>query len=307
MIDLDAAVRAALGAGARVVHTAPSVYATSHVIEDVVVHLADGRTRTLLLKRLDELLPGASAAKPQLVRDVHREIDVYRHLLPRAAIGTAECVAAGDRWLLLEKPDGTELYQHGDLEMWRAVARWLPGAHERLTASLDGAPRRVRDRLLRLDADWFSLWPRRVTATLERTTDRTWARAVSDRYDLVVDRLAAAPATVLHGELYASNVLVCGELPSPRVCAVDWEMASLGPAVIDLAALVSGSWSEDARAAIVSAYCEIAPVDDADLAAARLHLAMQWLGWSPTWQAPADHAHDWLTDARSLSALLGLT
>ena len=37
----------------------------------------------------------------------------------------------------------------------------------------------------------------------------------------------------------------------------------------------------------------------ADLARCRLHLALQWLGWSPDWRPPPEHAHDWLGEALS--------
>ena len=38
----------------------------------------------------------------------------------------------------------------------------------------------------------------------------------------------------------------------------------------------------------------------------RLHLAIQWLGWSRDWSPPAEHAHDWLADALRLAEGLGL-
>jgi hypothetical protein len=39
---------------------------------------------------------------------------------------------------------------------------------------------------------------------------------------------------------------------------------------------------------------------------ARLHLAVQWLGWEPTWSPPAEHRHDWLAEALEIAGALGL-
>ncbi|HWH92703.1 MAG TPA: phosphotransferase, partial [Baekduia sp.] len=130
-------------------------------------------------------------------------------------------------------------------------------------------------------------------------------------WEQAVARLAAWPATFLHGEFYASNILVAD---GGAVCVrpVDWEMAGVGPGVLDLAALVAGGWSAEDRERMVRAYHDALPAGDRPawpelvdaLAHARLHVAVQWLGWSPGWTAPADHAHDWLGEARALAAEL---
>lgn len=95
---------------------------------------------------------------------------------------------------------------------------------------------------------------------------------------------------------------------------VDWEMAALGPGLVDLAALVAGGWSDEQRTAIAQAYFEAMPPPRArawdDFARAldycRLHLAVQWLGWSPDWSPPRAHAQDWLGEAVRLAEGLGL-
>jgi thiamine kinase-like enzyme len=124
----------------------------------------------------------------------------------------------------------------------------------------------------------------------------------------------ALPVTFIHGEFYASNVLV--DDGGTRVCPVDWEMAALGPGLIDLAALTAGRWTEPEREALVLAYMTaLAPRRGwpppraeflAALACCRLHLALQWLGWSERWSPPAEHAHDWLHEALALADVLGL-
>jgi hypothetical protein len=37
-----------------------------------------------------------------------------------------------------------------------------------------------------------------------------------------------------------------------------------------------------------------------------LHLAVQWLGWSPRWTPPPEHTHNWLDEALRLAEKLGL-
>ena len=46
-----------------------------------------------------------------------------------------------------------------------------------------------------------------------------------------------------------------------------------------------------------------APIDDllATLDWCRLHLAVRWVGWAPSWSPPREHRHDWLREALSLA------
>jgi thiamine kinase-like enzyme len=94
------------------------------------------------------------------------------------------------------------------------------------------------------------------------------------------------------------------------VAPIDWENAAVGPGVIDLAALTTGAWSDEERERIASGYTEQAAalghaVERAELfellELARLHLAVQWLGWEPTWLPPAEHRHDWLAEALEIA------
>jgi thiamine kinase-like enzyme len=142
---------------------------------------------------------------------------------------------------------------------------------------------------------------------------------IADRYDVVVTRLMELGVTLIHGEFYGSNVLVRETPPTAsagRICPVDWEMASLGPGLLDLAALTSGAWTDTQRQAMASAY-RSAMFDAGSPAPSlpqlleslnwcRLHLAIQWLGWSDDWQAPPDQAHDWLDEAARVASMLGL-
>jgi thiamine kinase-like enzyme len=99
------------------------------------------------------------------------------------------------------------------------------------------------------------------------------------------------------------------------VSPIDWESAALGPGVVDLAALTTGAWSASEREQIAGGYFEQAASlgnvhDERELLEtlelARLHLAIQWLGWEPTWLPPAEHRHDWLAEALGIAGSLSL-
>jgi thiamine kinase-like enzyme len=126
-------------------------------------------------------------------------------------------------------------------------------------------------------------------------------------YETVIDRLASLPRTLVHGELYASNVLLAGD----RVCVVDWELAGVGPGVLDLAALTAGLADDDAS--VLAETYRLAreePPDAKELAfeldCARLHLAIQWLGWSADWTPPPEHTLDWRAELPRLTERVGL-
>jgi len=100
------------------------------------------------------------------------------------------------------------------------------------------------------------------------------------------------------------------------VCPIDWEVAAVGPGLIDLAALITGGWNDQERSALVRAYAaagssrepSAAKLDEIGetLDYCRLHLAVQWLGWEPSWSPPAEHRQDWLAEATRLARALEL-
>ena len=267
----------------------PYAYSTSHRLDVVEVVLQDGTRRELLRKdlRWSELHAGALAAKPAFLHDRRREIDAYR-LLAGEGLGTPTCYESEDEdCLLLERVAGVELWQVGELETWVAAARWLARLHSRFASSPPKA-----GSLLRYDAAYFSLWLSRALRAQPSLAPHLAG------YERVIGILCGSPPTLVHGEFYASNILAAGT----RIAAVDWEMAGIGPGVLDLAALVSG-WGSAERAAIVAGYGDTPP---SALDAAELHLALQWLGWSPDWTPPPEHGRDWLLVARQAAERMGL-
>jgi len=320
---LQLALRDSLGGSPRIVHLErrPLAYCTSFAIEELDVHLADGRTLQLVFKNLSRaaLVEAARHARPSFLHDSRREIETYRTILREGCLGTATWYGAVvapplDRyWLFIERVAGTVLWQIGDLSAWHDVARWLARLHARFA---DRSTRPAHEvPLLTYDGAFYRRWLTRARAAVGASDDSRAARFahLADRYERAVEALAALPKTFIHGELYASNVLVQQTSSGRRVCPIDWEMAAIGPGPIDLAALTAGSWSEDDRRAMALAYHAALPAGTWTAAAlldaleyCRLHLAVQWLGWAEGWTPPPEHAHDWLGEALRVAERLGL-
>jgi Ser/Thr protein kinase RdoA (MazF antagonist) len=230
-----------------------------------------------------------------LLEDPTREAAAYREVVAPLGIGP-RCLATGDDWVLLERLEAPALWQIGELTVWVEVAKWVAGLH-RLLAAVDIAEVPLVDH----DAAFYRAWRERA--------ERAGAPVlVLEAHDRATERLLALPATVIHGDLYPSNLLV-DPGPPLRVWPVDWELIGHGPAVLDLAALSSGLWTAEQRAAMVDAYTSsaersVASQCAASLDAARLHLCVQWLGTDPSWQPPPEHDHDWMSEALELAAAL---
>jgi hypothetical protein len=304
----------------REVRRRPSEYRTSFPLEELELALQDGATLHLVFKRLDwdALGDEARLAKPRFLHDPMREPAVYGSVLDSAPSGPPRCYGSvidpeGPRhWLFVEWVDGRELFQVGERQLWEATASWLGTMHLRLGEQLDR--HLACGHLLDHDRAHYRRWIERATS-FARASGQPQSRALSldrlaARYEPAIDELLAMPKTVIHGELYASNVLVAGDAAHPRICPVDWELAATAPGLLDLAALVSGGWSDADRAAIVSAYRSTAgpaSFSTRQLDLARLQLAVQWLGWAePSWNPPAGQQQDWLGEALALAERLEL-
>ncbi len=299
---------------ARLTHR-PCAYGSSYPIEELELAFADGSELALTFKDSSGPRP---AAKPDFVHDPRREIAVYESLLAGAGLETAICYGVledsegGARGLLLEKVAGVELYQSGDPAQWRSAAAWLADFHAHFAARAESWAESLP--LLRIDAAYLRRWAARaIEFTRASGADRRALVRLIDGYDHVVERLVALPVTVIHGEFYPANVLL--RKTDARICPIDWEMAAIGPGLIDLAALTGGRWADRERRALVRSYREAAPAAhalssetdfDQALSCCRLHLAVQWLGWAPDFTPPPEQRHDWLREALDLATRLGL-
>jgi hypothetical protein len=301
------------------------MYRSSFTLENLEVEFSTGETLQVVFKDLspDALSRAGRLAKPAFLLSPQREIDVYRKILGPHGIGAPACYGAVMEpahhryWLFLEQAPGVELYQVGEIDVWARVARWLSGVHETLAPHVLRLSKDVP--LLQHDSDYYRTWRRRASAALSSSgshSDPVGSRRLSawlrERYPQLMAGLMDLPVTIIHGELYASSVLVDVRGGVAAVRAVDWEMAAAGPGLVDLAALTSGKWAEARRGEIARAYWEQAVASGANPWAAsfneftasldlcRLQLAFQWLGWSSDWVPPPQQTHDWMAEAIQL-------
>jgi thiamine kinase-like enzyme len=345
-----------------------SLHSSSYAIENIEVELDDGQRWRMVLKDMspNSVLAFQHHVRPSLVYQPEREIEVYHKILdPR--LGTPICYGSPPGpgqpyWLFLERVDGRPLWQFGRLEPWQEAARWLARLHTELDSKNQASGIPTSHYLLRYDERFFSMWLERAERFLGRKAAfraseiRHRFRRLANRYDRVLDKLRRLPTSFVHGEFYASNILVRswargsktirsvgrddrkgtkGSLGSGTpyrpgtngallsdapyrscICPIDWEMAGIGPGLIDLAALTAGNWSDDCRRMMVAAYGETLGTENGwtgsltDLLEAvdycQLQLCLQWLGWAESWSPPEEHAQDWLCEALRLGEKLGL-
>lgn len=280
----------------------PWAYGSSHQLESIELQLDDGSTFELLAKTH---VHGGTGVPGEDARDARREVVAYSKFLREGDTGAPAFYGAirdaSSTTLLLERIEGTELYQLGDPEAWFAAARWLARLHARFHDATKATGLLDRDRA------WYEMRWQRALEVADRSDEGSDARVAMLEADYfgAVDRLLELPRTIVHGEFYPANILVQSSPKGPRIRPVDWEMAGLAPGVLDLAALVAGRWSEAQRDAMTRAYRDAtaagAAGDDTafrrSLDDARLVLAVQWLGWAEDWDPPGEQANDWLAEA----------
>jgi len=303
--ELADALARALPAPVRIRARRASPYASSFPLAELDVETGSGERLTVVWKDLspDALLPAARAARDGVAGDPARELRAYA-LLDGAGLDTPRRIAAveepGRTWLFLEAVPGARLEHVGDPAAWAATARWLARAHAVL-------PARVLARARENERQWPPHWqppdPDTLAAAAPDPQRRRRLAALAPALAAAGARLADVPAGVIHGELYAANVLI-GE--HGRVCALDWETIARGPALLDLATLTAGAWEQPGDP-LAAAYRDALPdpppaaTFHADLAAARLLTAARWLATPASWTPPPEQARDWLADAEAIA------
>jgi thiamine kinase-like enzyme len=317
-----------------------SVYSSSYWIENLLVEFKDGQKVRVVFKDVSAsaVVAFAQNVRPRLLHQPEREIEVYQKILhPR--LGTPICYGAVSSgklqryWLFLERVEGKHLWQFGRMEHWEEAARWLARLHTEF--AVGGLPPGVArlDHLIQYDERFFQIWMARAEKFLRSKllstspkTRRGFGR-LADRYNRVVQTLRSLPRCFIHGDFYPSNVLIRragteatevgegGSCLSGGVCPVDWEMAGIGPGLLDVASLASGDWSDVLKRKMVAAYRQALepekgwPPAMPDLMEAleycQLYIAVQWLGWAEAWSPPEQHGRNWLREALRLAEKLG--
>jgi hypothetical protein len=302
----------------------PWEYATSAPLELITILTGEGREHDFVLKHMGprHLSEQVRRAKPSFVVDWRREIEVYRRLMAPmrigpTLIGSKIAPETDTYWLLLEHVPGPRLFEVGEHAAWAATAYWLGAFHGRTDTIANAA---VRDGAGLIDChrDWYRAWIDRAllffgTDGPSRSRhDGKALRWLAERYDTVIDHLLSLPSTLIHGEFYPTNVIITGDGDGLLPCPIDWETASVGPGVLDLAALTAGEWREEDRRDMTAAYLAGSgmqiTIDDLFESAqfAHIQLAVQWLGWFGRRSAPDSHPRDWLADAIDRAEALNL-
>ena len=294
---------------------------TSYSLVDLEIDFESGDVLRILLKDLglESLHEIARLVKPEFLYNPMREIKTYQELLARNCLDTAHYHGAVVRpeknrfWLFLERISGLRICAVNDFSAWCDAARWLARLHARFAGEADRLTQSVP--LLRFDAAFYRVWLERALMFRSDELAQSVRETLKRSYLRAIERLIQLPSTLIHGEFFASNILVQQTREGWRIRPVDWEMAAVGPGLVDLAALTSGAWSHAERTEMAAAYHDILlsdgtrglQLDDLLLALddCRLYLAIQWLGWAPEWSPPAENAHDWLSEAISLSDHMG--
>lgn len=294
-------------------------YTTSSPLYTATIDTGDGRPVPVVVKDVTRsaLLAGAAAVKPAFLHDPHRELGVYRDILagvpgPPVLFG-AHVDASATSVLVLERVEGLELCDVGVVDVWARAAAWF-GTFHASRPDAGAVP------LVAHDAGARARWRERALATAARLGSRDRSRVVAAV--AVFDGPAAAvlDATirgVVHGEAYPSNIVVGGArvdgtvATTPRICPVDWETTGVGPVLLDVAALTTGEWPDEDRDRVLGAYREAAAAGgvvfadfEVELAACRLQLAIQWLGWFVDRDPPSRRARDWVAEAVAAAEVL---
>ena len=162
--------------------------------------------------------------------------------------GGADAQAPDDiAWIIVNKVDGVELWQMGDVAVWRAIRR-VAGRVPRSVRRGGGRDPRCRrvSRQRRRRVGGHVDGAPGVAAVRRVYGDPQAAIVVLTRRDAIVAEWATLPVRYIHGELYPSNVLVGpGITPSSdddRCAAGRLGDDRAGPATLDVAAL-SGGWA----------------------------------------------------------------
>jgi len=298
-----------------------SEYCSSYLIEELDLTFDDGMTLQLIFKDLSKaaLLTSAGYIKPAFFYNPLREIDTYRKILSQHKLGTAACFGAHidaeqkQYWLFLERVPPVLLWQMGDMGCWDETARWLAGMHSYLVRETELRESQHIGHLIKYDERFYRRWIDRAVEFVregDTSPDRESANAIAAigaNYDRVIEHMLSLPVTVIHGEFFASNILLDSDPEHFRLCPVDWEMAAVAPGLVDLAGLTSGHWTTTQKNTMARAYYDALPDSSPvkcgwrkfsiDLEFCRLHQAVQWLGWSPGWSPPPEHAQSWLHEA----------
>jgi thiamine kinase-like enzyme len=279
-----------------IVDRSPEPNSSTFPVEIVTCRVAKGDPVTLLCKYSR---PGQARLPAWHVSHGHRhgvgyEALVYRHVLEPLRMTTPRLwgtYESGDEgWLAIEYLRDCVRVKSAPEEIDR-VADWIGQFHAR-------NQRRLREPALtfvsRYSADYYRGWAQRTVAYARKhRRDCRKVEAVCDAFEEGIEALLTPPLTIIHGELYPSNVLY----RSGSIHPVDWESAAIGAGEIDLVALTEQWPAEDVercQRAYVRARWPSGDVDtgfERRVWAARLYLLLRWTGTPRAWSTRGARSH----------------
>lgn len=225
-----------------------------------------------------------------------REVGVYRSLAPQLPVQTPALIAADATggWLVLEAIPVATSPEAWTADDYRRAVRVLASLHERfwnLSEDLSVYPWLARP--LTNDFEIYVLSAvgavekmmvdnrhPLITGSLEVLTS---LGQLLTQVEVMAEKLRAAPATLLHGDFHPGNIYLQDE---DEVVVFDWQLAGVGPGVLDLITFVNAcSWER--------ADLPLAPEALFDLyrEEMRLRVAAEWP--DDEWQELLDQARMW--------------
>jgi aminoglycoside/choline kinase family phosphotransferase len=244
---LEQGLSAYFGRPVRIIRLQRRPLATSsHAMERLRVMLASGERLRVVFKRLQ---PG------EKLYGNEREVLIYRRLLDGERFGAPALYASAHDeaeehyWLFLEDV-GSSTLDEGDVEDWFAAVRWLAGTHGTYHGREDDL--RALGCLMEHGPAYYHMVGQTARRNLELAgATEAFVRldALMGRYDSLVNYLAGEPRTLVHGDVFAENLII---QPGGRIRAIDWESAAVGLGAWDLAKLLDG-WGS-MKATFLTAY-----------------------------------------------------
>ena len=309
--------------------TRPMPYASSFALEEIRARLDDGSCVDVVCKDTGHaaMLPDARRIKPRFLYDPIREVATYESILAPFGIDAPRFYGRtiderhGRYWLFLERVSAPPLTEVGDFDVWRQASDWLARMHSRFASEPAMARAATRVPLVRYNGAHWRRWMVRAERHVGDSGAESRSRRVrlawlASRQEAAVEEMSALPVGFVHGDFFASNVLVQGAARNIRVRPLDWELAGIGPVVMDLAALTSGRWSDTERTELAMSYHAALDPDGKvwlpresllrALDCCRLQIAIRHLGWAAQWTPPSPHTQDWLGDALHAAERIGL-
>jgi hypothetical protein len=190
-----------------------------------------------------------------------READVYRSLLKDLQFGTAQFYGSREpnkdqaELILLEFVRGRRLKKYKEEKIWLLVSKWLAQMHHHFFHRQNELY--MVTSLHRHDSDFYWNWAYRaaeLTSRISAKASKIMDRILAD-YDRVATPLSNTLLTLLHGELFCTNILLNNKKQKIRICPFDWETAAIGCGALDLSYLLRQRLGIR-RSRIIEAYLE---------------------------------------------------